>query len=185
MAKQVRNPNRFDHLQGKVRWGRCDICGLEYPESQITTIEGKATCIDDYESQGFEIGRQKLRNEGTSLAAAITARHKVPRYSGTDYISRADVGLILPAVTLVEQITVPNGGTVSATATGVNLSATNVTAVTASTGITISTILVEDPETLSFDVEHTSGPAGPKDLVIEFGPYGLSNTFRGVITVEA
>lgn len=82
MAKQVRNPNRFDHLRGRARWGTCDVCGLDYPEVYLADQDGTVTCIDDWEPGGSSRERDLDRAAARERAAALSAKYATPpRYA--------------------------------------------------------------------------------------------------------
>lgn len=196
MAKQVRNPNRFDHLRGEVRWGRCEICGLEYPESQITTQEGKAVCVDDYEAQGFDLGRQRLRNEGTSVAAAITAKHKTPKFTTGDGITQGGSGVTLAVVTDVgeldfnryavgeRRLNISALGTTSCDAYGENLTLAKISSITTSSAlVTASNITVPSSTLMQFDLTDAGATAGDYDLIITYVAFGASNRFKNKVRV--
>lgn len=197
MAKQVRNPDRFAHMRGTVRFGRCDLCGFEYPETQITMQEGLAVCVDDYEKNGLEQGRQRQRNEGTSLAAQISASHKVPRFGGSDFITKGDVGVILPLVRLVvldganqyeavpDPLATTGTAALAVNAYGERLTSTNVTAITFShAGMTASGITHTSDEQLDFTIDTVAVPAGIYDMTFTYGPFGTWNTFKGKVLVR-
>lgn len=193
MAKQTRNPDRFAHLRGKVRWGRCDICGLEYPESQITKQEGYAVCVDDYEPMGLDNGRDRARREGTALAAQIAAGHKNPQFTSSDFITRAGVGVIVPFVRIIgisgfnQYLAIPaiiqienEGASVACTGYGENLTSENVTSISAShSGIAVSGISFPSTSQVDFTLSAAGGPPdGYHSLTFTFAGFEASNLFR-------
>jgi hypothetical protein len=198
MAKQTRNPDRFAHLQGKVRFGRCDICGLEYPETSIQRQEGYAVCIDDYEPMGRDSGRDRERQKGTALAAQISAGHKNPQYTGTDFITGAGLGVTLPFVRLAmasdgdeyasdqPPIELYSGGSSTAVGLGGYLSASNVLSISSShAGITASGISYPSTDEIDFTLSAASDvPVGDYDLIIDYATtLGIRNLFRKRIRV--
>lgn len=197
MAKQTRNPDRFAHLQGKVRFGRCDICGLEYPETSIQRQEGYAVCIDDYEPMGRDSGRDRERQKGTALAAQISAGHKNPQYTGTDFITGAGVGIIIPFVRIMgydgfnqylavqPQLLIGQGESVAFDAYGENLTTGNVTSISAShAGITSLGISFPSTSQIDFTLDCDGAtPFGEYDITFSFSGFEASNTFRKRVKV--
>lgn len=186
MAKQTRNPNRYAHLQGKVRWGRCEICGIEYPESTIRTQEGRAVCPDCFEPNGMTIGRDRARRDGTSLAAQIAASHKNPKYTSSDGITRAGMGVTVPFVREVTPVVLIHETPVEVTATGRFLSAASVRSIVVSDPTyVVSDIVYPSTDQIDFTVTAPMyGPPGEWDLTFTFEPFGNANVFRKCLTIR-
>lgn len=119
MAKKHRNPDRFNKLRGEVKWGLCQLCGMEYPEKHMLVQEGYDICIDDYEPNGMQIGRERERASAAHVVSAAMSRVTPPRFSNTSINPRP------PAVTRLDPGILelsPGGASATLELTGTNLS---------------------------------------------------------------